>query len=210
MSVDKLGTTLSRDDQYYRPEVDVWNSICEQVDNKFPDEKNLVINMTWFGPHFKDSDWYDLLEYKEKNITYDNLFFLATVDPPYLNVAELQEVKNLVGALTVYYIGNFDSPHQFNFFAPLLYKNFKEYTEDELKFTPKNVYMTLNRKPKPHRVKLVKSIIKNRLDNCGIITLGKDETNDLYLTLNTNDPEPDLGNFGMSMVYYNLGPLDLW
>jgi len=211
MSVDRLGHSLSPNDQYQKPEIEVWNNICEQVNIQFPNDQNLVINMTWFGPQFDGSDWYEIVTYKERNIVYDNLFFLATVDPPYLNVLELQEVKNMVGALHVYYLGNFGGPHQFNLFAPLLVDNFKKYTEEELILkTPTSVYMTLNRKPKEHRVDLVKALLKRKLDKDGIITLGKDETNDLYITMNTNDSEPDIGDFGMSMVYYNLGCINKW
>jgi hypothetical protein len=211
MTITKLGTTLSLIDQYSTPENEVWDAVCKQVNNVFPNDNNLVINMTWFGPQFDNSDWYTLLNYNDNNITFDNLFFLATVDPPYLNVLELQEVKNMVSALCVYYLGNFDSPHQFNFFAPLLADNFQKYTSDELMLqSSRNMFVSYNRKPKEHRVKLVKRLIHDNLNKYGIITLGTDSTNDLLLTIDLDEPEPDIGNFGMPMVYYNLGSMEIW
>ncbi len=211
MTITKLGTTLTSIDQYSKPENEVWDSVCKQVDNAFPNNNNLVINMTWFGPQFDNSDWYTLLDYNDNNITFDNLFFLATVDPPYLNVLELQEVKNMASALCVYYLGNFDSPHQFNFFAPLIADNFQKYTSNELMLqSSRNVFVSYNRKPKEHRVKLVKHLIHDNLNKLGIITLGTDGTNDLLLTLDLDEPEPDIGNFGMPMVYYNLGSMEIW
>jgi len=213
MSVTSVGNTLSTADKYQNSEQKIWDNVYDQINLAFPCADNLLINMTWFGPQFEDSAWYTLLEFKEQNRSFDNIFFLATVDPPFLNVTELQEVKNMVNAIYVYYIGNFDSPHQFNFFAPLLAKNFKTYAEDELLLKKiKYVYVNYNRKPKTHRINFVNALLDQKLDQCGVVTIGTDETSDLYLNFegNNEDKDHDIGDYGMPMVYYDLGPSFVW
>ena len=213
MSVTSVGVTLSQSDKYSVAEQELWDGVYKQINLKFPTAENLLINMTWFGHQFEDSEWYTVLEFKNENRRFDNIFFLATVDPPYLNVNELQEVKNMVGALHVYYLGNFDSPHQFNFFAPLLSNNFKAYTGNDLLLVDINhLFVNYNRKPKPHRLALVQRFLSEKLNQCGIVTIGTDETSDLYLNFkgNSEDKDHDIGNYGMPMVYYDLGPLEVW
>ena len=213
MTTVSIGTTLREPDQYAKPEREVWNSIHKQVEEKFPNFKNLIINLTWFGPQFKNSEFYTLQEYEEKGIVFDNLFLLSTVDPPYLNVTEIQGVKNSVGALSVYLLGNFDSPYQFNFFAVQLAENFYPYTEEQLILKDiQHVFVNYNRKPKPHRVEFVTKILDQRLDKIGVVTLGTDSTSSLLLTLDDSagNIEHDIGNFGMPMVFYSLEPLNIW
>jgi len=48
MSTITLGQTPSSVDQYSKPEKEIWNNGCQQVDEAFPNNQNLVINMTWF------------------------------------------------------------------------------------------------------------------------------------------------------------------
>ena len=81
--------------------------------------------MVW--SQFNNGTWDELMDLNQQGQKFDNLFLLATVDPPYLNVVELQEIKNLTQALSVYLLGNFDSPHQFNFFAAVIDEKFKKY-----------------------------------------------------------------------------------
>lgn len=214
MTVKFIGTGLSNSDAYYIPERDCWASVTQQIEQKFPNQKNLLISMTWFGPQFNNDSWLDLLELESHQIKFDNLFFLATVDPPYLSVVELQEIKNKVQALQVFYLGNFDSQHQFNFFAPQLATNFYPYIEQDLLLEQiENIFINYNRKPKSHRVEFVKRLIANDLLSCGIVTLGKDETNDLYLSIGEQQKNYQGtidDQFGLPMDYYTVHRLDLW
>ena len=213
MSTTSIGVTLSEADYYSKPEKEIWDSVYTQIEQKFPNYENLLINMTWFGPQFKDSEWYTVIDYKEEGRQFDNIFFLATVDPPYLNVTELQEVKNMVGAIYAYYLGNFDTHYQFNFFAPLLSERFKRYTNDELKLSHlKYTFVNYNRKPKKHRLKFVKRLLHENLDQYGVVTIGTDSTSNLFLNFDDNnkDDKHDIGNCGIPMVYYDLGPSSVW
>ncbi len=152
-------------------------------------------------------------------IHFDNVFFLATVDPAYLNVTELQQVKNMVQALKVFYLGNFDSEYQFNFFAPITAKKFKKYDDNQLLLDNlKYLFVNYNRKPKQHRVEFVKKLIAQDLSSLGVITLGTDATNDLLLTIGEKDEDYlDYGNskvhwgkFGVPHDMYSLHRMDIW
>jgi hypothetical protein len=58
----------------------------------------------------------------------------------------------------------------------------------------------------------VQRFLSEKLNQCGIVTIGTDETSDLYLNFkgNSEDKDHDIGNYGMPMVYYDLGPLEVW
>ena len=219
MSVNFIGTGFPVGMEYSVEERDCWNSIKNQISETFPNEKNLLISMTWFGPQFNNSGWETILDYEINQVIYDNVFFLATVDPPYLNDTELREVKNKVKAFRVFYLGNFDSTHHFNFFAPIIAKKFKSYTDDELLLTDiKYLYVNYNRKPKTHRVEFVKKIIDNNLVDVGTVTLGIDDTNKLLLTIGEKDEDyQEWGNsrnhwglFGLPHDMYSLHRMDVW
>ena len=94
MSVNFIGTGFPVGMEYSVEERDCWNSIKNQISETFPNEKNLLISMTWFGPQFNNSGWETILDYEINQVIYDKVFILATVDPPYLNDTELREVKN--------------------------------------------------------------------------------------------------------------------
>lgn len=214
-----IGTTFPSSYTYGPEEQEVFNILTEQIDAKFPNEKNALISLTWFGPQFANfPGWNQVVECYNNQITFDNIFLVATVDPPYLSVTEIQQLKNLLKALKVFYLGNFDSPHQFNFFAAYAADKFKKYSDDELLLTHINkIYVNYNRKPREHRVLFVKKLIELNLLDCGTVTLGKDETNDLFLTLGEKDDDYiEYGNasgqqgFGLPHDLFSLHRLDIW
>ena len=219
MTVDFIGIGFPPGMEYSTEEQQCWKTIKNQIDIAFPNEKNVLISLTWFGPQFTNSGWDTVIDYEINKITYDNVFFLATVDPPYLNDTELREVKNKLQALKIFYLGNFDSPYNFNFFASVIANKFKFYTKDELLLTNlKYIYINYNRKPKLHRVNFVKRLIANDLLKLGTVTLGTDSTNDLLLTIGEKDEDYlEYGNsknhwgiFGVPHDMYSLHCMDRW
>jgi len=219
MSVEFIGITFPNGMEYSIEENDCINIIKAQIERHFSNERNALINLTWFGPQFNTSGWPFVLDCESSGITYDNIFFLATVDPPYLNDTELREVKNKLKALRVFYLGNFDSPHGFNFFAPVISKKFKKYTEDELLLTDvTHIYVSYSRKPREHRVTFVKKLIENNLLNLGVATLGVDNTNDLLLSIGEKDQDYlewgnstcHWGKYGVPHDMYSLHRMDIW
>jgi len=193
---DFIGETFPEEWLWSRYENQCVESIRLQIDRKFPKQKNLLINLTWFGPQFgyPDNAYDKFLEYQEK---VNNLFLLCTVDPLMLQKNQLDGMLERLGNPKLYSIGNFDGKYQFNFFAPVLAKHFRKYNNDEIVLRdPKWHFINYNRKPRQHRVDLVKKIIAEGLDKHGLITLGrpdrtydKDPNNDLYLTLGEKDED---------------------
>lgn len=219
MTTDFIGIHFPESMEYSLEEQVCSANILNQINLAFPNEKNLLINLTWFGPQFDNDTWDQVLHLENNKIHFDNLFFLATVDPPYLNVTELQQVKNMVQALKVFYLGNFDSEYQFNFFAPITAKKFKKYDDNQLLLDNlKYLFVNYNRKPKQHRVEFVKKLIAQDLSGLGVITLGTDTTNDLLLTIGEKDEDYlDYGNskvhwgkFGVPHDMYSLHRMDIW
>ena len=226
MSVEFLGTGFSLSADYGPEEKSLHESICKQVDARWPNEKNLVISMTWFGPQFDNDGWETLVSYENQHVMFDNVFLVATVDPPMLNVGERRQIKNMVGALRMYELGNFDGPYQFNFFSAVIKDKFTTYTKEQL--IPTNfdhIYVNYNRKPKTHRVAFVKKLMQRDLLKVGTVTLGKDEShihdqdtnNTLYLTLGEKHEDyvnvgnkPPVWGFGIPQDYYSLHRLDIW
>lgn len=218
MSLKFIGTGFPISHDYGIEERECWAIISDQIEKKFPDQKNLLISLTWFGPQFNFDGWNDLVDLKNQGEQFDNVFFLATVDPPYLNVTELQEVKNLANALCVYYLGNFDGPHQFNFFAPIIAEKFVRYPDEELLLQNlKYLYVNYNRKPKIHRVNFVQKLKNENLFHDGIVTLGKERESDLYISIGEKHEDylelgnkPDVWGFGIPQDYYSLHNMDIW
>ena len=143
-----------------------------------------------------------------------------------INVTERRQIKNLVGALYVYELGNFDSPYQFNFFAPIIGEKFTKYTDEELIPTKiKHLFVNYNRKPKQHRVDFVKKLTEQDLLKYGTVTLGKDEShlhdkdasNNIYLSIGEKHEDylalgnkPVVWGFGIPQDYYSLHRMDIW
>jgi len=222
MTVEFIGTGFPIKHDYALEERNCWSSIIRQIDQHFPDQLNLLISLTWFGPQFVDSAWYQLFEWHQQGRKFDNLFLVATVDPPYLNPQELQEVKNLAQALKVYHLGNFDNGYQFNFFAITIAPKFKKYTDDELLLEKiEHIFVNYNRKPKIHRVDFVKRLIDNDLIKYGVVTLGHAAESgpdaDLYLSIGEEHKDyielgnrPEVWSFGLPQDYYSLHRMDIW
>jgi hypothetical protein len=214
-SVTLIGTSLPSTDAYAEPERRLWSTVTRQINQHFAGQSNLLISTTWFGPQFDNfPGWQALQLLSEQNRSFDNVFLLASIDPCYLNPTELQQVKNSVNALRIFYLGNFDSAHQFNFFTVQLLENFKNYKDQEILLeNVEYLYVNYNRKPKPHRVQFVKRLLEHGLDKLGTITLGKDADNDLYLTIGEQQKDYKgslIDDFGLPMDYYSLHRLDIW
>jgi len=203
-------------------------SIRSQINLKFAHQKNLLINLTWFGPQFDypDNAYSKFLEYDKK---VDNLFVLATVDPSMLDTTQLKFIVNRLGNPCLYKLGNFDGKYQFNFFAPVMVDHFRKYSNEELFLQePRWHFINYNRKPRQHRVKFVKRLKEDGLDKYGLVTLGKpdrtydqDPDNTLFLTLGEDskdyikyghwfDPNKEDDDVGIPHDVLSLHNINYW
>jgi hypothetical protein len=207
MTTYKIGTTFGRNSQWHYDEVNLVNGVLTQINKKFPEGNNLLINTTWFGPQFDNGEYNKLTKYTD----IDRLFFLAGVDPVMINREQLDTISLKLSVAETYYIGNFDTDQQFTFIATLLPKYFQNYDENDLLLRdPKWKYITYNRKPRSHRIEFVDKLISAGLDKSGIITLGN------HYTLDEHIKDYAIGNWGMPDEYgiphdiHSLGRLDIW
>jgi hypothetical protein len=221
MSIEFLGTTFAPASQWSGDEKNLIENISNQIDKKWPNCCNLLINTTWFGPQFDNGLYQAALAYK----SVDQLFFLSSVDPVMMSMDVIQNLINKIVPTKIFYIGNFDGDYQFSFIATLLPKYFNQYENSELLLTNINhLYINYNRKPREHRINLINKLKTANLISQGVVSLGKQNNiyngNAVYpgeLTLNeTPDDYAKKGNWGMSMEFgiphdiHSLGNPEIW
>ena len=172
MSTTMIGSSFPETWAYGEYEVAIHRSLKNQIEQRWPNCENLLLDTTWWGPH-NDQQVADMVAAKQK---FRNLFITSTVDDvlnfkvyPLIDQLQSQfEIEN------VYRLGNFDSEHQFNFFAIVCLDKFKAYNTDDLILRELRwKYCAYNRKPYPHRLNFVRDLIDNDLEQHGVITLGK-------------------------------------
>ena len=207
-----LGVTFSQSSQWYETQIELISSIEEQINAQFPNDINLLINMTWFGPQFTHNNEYaKFLEY----INYqkiDNIFLLASEDPCFFNKEETNQLIIESRASHSFLLGHFDSKHNFNFHSTVLDNCFPKYTELNLLLLeqPRNIFLNYNRKPREHRTKLVNMLDSRNLTQFGMVTLGNDRN------LGETIEDYKDGNWGFADDYgiphdiSSLGKLDQW
>jgi len=138
--------------------------ITKQINTRFPRAKNLLISTQWEWMIPPDKNLNSPKYEKE----YDNVFILSTVEPVPGNRIADYEAK----AKNVYYLGNTTGRGYFSFWGYAT-KNHKPYTVDEVRPDSfKHAFLSYNRNPHEHRLKLVNQILHNGLEKQGIVTLG--------------------------------------
>lgn len=223
MSVEFIGTTFPPSSQWHQHEVDLCSNIVQQVDHAWPNCANLIINTTWFGPQFDNTQYADfLLLVKQKQ--FDQLFIIAAVDPVCLTTVQLDELASQAGATKTYLLGNFDSEFQFNFISTMMPLYFRQYALDDLKMSrPGHLYINYNRKPRAHRIDLVEKLKHHNLLSLGVVSLGRNDPlyshrdqSDYRLLGERPDDYAGTGNWGMSMEFgiphdiHSLGNMQTW
>jgi hypothetical protein len=175
-----IGEQFSLKDPWGRQDHAIVDSVQAQVDQKFNGHKNLIITTTWFGEQFQSLAWNQVQALIKQEEKFENLFWLAPVDPLCMLPEDFQKIEKALGVGNSYYIGtSINNEYEFNTGAIACLEDFPAYPLEDLYPTEfKYVYLCYNRKPKLHRVNLVNLLLDNRLEDRGVITLG--ETVDTY------------------------------
>lgn len=224
-----VGEFFSRAEPFGIQEHNIFNSIKTQIENKFPNCNNLIINATWLGPQFDNKSWPQIQTLIHDNKKFDNLFWTGLIDPITILPSQLKEIEQALCSNKVFYIGvSFDEgPHSFNTSAIVCQEEFPAYTENELKLTNlKFLFLNYNRKPKPHRIMFVEKLHTNSLEKYGLISLGKPEAHydvtqgldtDKYYIINDQADATNNGRFplvttfgGAPADFCSLGDLTVW
>ena len=224
--VTVIGTTFPKSWQYGPEEIEIFESTQRQIELKFPDQKSLLINTTWFGPQFKNGEWDRVEQLIADGKTFDNLFLLSVIDPLYLSDENIQYVESRLHTRVTYKIGMFDrSEYEWNFHAVVGAKHCPDYLESDIVLnSPEHVFLLYQRKPRRHRVELTTLLIEQGFDQRGIITLGSNKNSsydwseglipsimtieDLPSNYKHNGRHDDFGGVPNDLV--TLGRLDIW
>jgi hypothetical protein len=229
MTTQFVGTKFLITDPWGPQEHWIVDSVRQQVDKKFPTEKNLVVSLTWFGPQFNNIGWQTLQKLVEEQEPVENLIWIAAVDPLCFSLDDMHTVEQKLNPRRVFCVGPaFESLHEFNTGAVTCWQEFPKYTQDQVELTDiKYTYLCYNRKPKPHRIRLVDQIFENQLETFGVITLGADDVDyditegmESLRVLTIDDDPQDYTKNGKYNLHSNfggvpydllsLGRLDIW
>jgi hypothetical protein len=223
-----IGEFFNKIESFGEQEHSIFNSVKRQIENKFPNSNNLIINTTWLGPQFNNQSWPCIQALIDNNQKFDNLFWTGIVDPIAILPGQLKEIEQLLCLKEVFYIGvSFEGPYSFNTHSIVCQEEFPKYTDDDLKLRDlKFLYLNYNRKPKPFRIMLVEKLHKHSLDKYGIVSLGKPELNydvsqglstDKYYTIHDKSDPTNNGRFpavrtfgGVPADFCSLGDLSTW
>ena len=170
--LEQVGKHFPEHWQYGPEEIHIFNSTAQQVSKHFPNDRNLVINTTWFGSQFDNGEWERALSFGDD---FDNLFLLSVINPLYLTDKDLDILVEKYCVKNVYYVGMFeDSKYEWNFHALIGKDVMPNYTEEQVLMNtePEYVYMLYQRKPKYHRIEITDILRQRGLLDSGIVTLG--------------------------------------
>ena len=168
---------------YGEYEQNILHKVQQQIDQRFPDQRNFLLNTTWRPHPSQDTEVQDLMNSGEQ---IDNLFVVSTVDyflPHHQPL--IKEIIEHMGVKRTYCLGNFDTPNPtwtpantttiyFNLFAVVCRDHFEKYNIEDLILTdPKYLFMSYNRKPYEHRIEFVEKLIEHKVKEFGVVTLGR-------------------------------------
>ena len=216
--ITEIGVKFPLTEQFGRQEHSIFNNIKNQINTKFPDSDNLIINLTWFGPQFNNTQWEKVQQLITANKTFDRLFWVCIVDPVTILPDQFLEVEQKLKVKEKYYIGTaFTGEYSFNTHAIVCHEDFPKYTDQDVALQNiQSLYINYNRKPKDHRIKMVEALHEHKLEKYGIITLGKNHTS-LHLSIDDSTDYTHKGKFsthkdifGVPYDLCSLGRLDLW
>jgi len=227
-----IGTRFPRLAPWGRQEHFILDAVMQQINQRWPQDNNLVINTTWMGPTFDNGLWTEVQDLPRQGQTFDRVFWVAPVDPVFFDLKEIDRINTNLGITETYRVGISlgDGPGEFNTGSIACLDEFQHYDQQDIVLTQvKYVYMCLNRKPKPHRIHMVESLYQAGLADLGFMSLGaNDQDYDVSEGVKTDiyiNPEPgvdyshngfykleghNLGFGGVPVDLSTLGPLHNW
>jgi hypothetical protein len=229
--ITEIGVHFPKNEQFGQQEYHIHDNIKQQIAKKFPHGDNLIVNLNWFGPHFPNNPgWNTVHQFIATGREFDRIFWFCIIDPLTITKDQIQDFEKKLYSKENYYVGPaFQSPHTFHTHSIFFIEEAPDYTEDDVILCDiKHLYISYNRKPKPHRISLVEKIYQAGLEKHGVISLGKHDVpydvsegviTDLYLRLENDFPEdytkegvfPLVTNFGgVPYDCTSLGRLDIW
>lgn len=164
----------------------------------------VVINSVWYTGDYHQQVLAELRELKPTHI-----FVVALLDPPNIQLGWFDEFN-----CEVLGIGYYPGAGYIDYFA-LFADHFYQPVDQELLLTTDKVdtaYMCLNRKPHPHRLRLVKGLENANLLDSGFVSLGGDHPRFLDEDSEGQEIAPNGGRsqYGISNDIASLGNINNW
>lgn len=199
-------------------------NIANQVDLKFPNEVNLVVDATWI--HFQ-KPFDDLQQIYLENPKIDNFFLIGTADiiqPLGINYPSNPDLKLFqIGSISDDYF----QPYRLEWGIWSSVKLFQNYTDQDIRllYSPNiKPYICYQNKPHEHRQLLTYKLQQENLLDKGIVTLNKNEDQDFiypgltrlsvpeFISRNYYlDSKSELTNpIDQKQIPYSLGELSYW
>ena len=135
MTTDYIGTNFAANSQWHIDELELIGLVRRQIRQHFTTGRNLLINLTWFGPQFDNGQWTKFDALVQQNQQYDRLFVMAAADPSFLSLDQINGMAHSIGASELYHLGHFDSEWNFNFHSLVIPRYFQKYHNKELAMT---------------------------------------------------------------------------
>jgi hypothetical protein len=221
--VISIGTTFPAAWQYGPEEIEIFRSTVKQVEQRFPNAQNLVINTTWFGPQFDNAEWQKL---QQVNGSIDNLFLLSVIDPLYWDENSIVQTQQRLQVQNTYRIGMFaDGKYEWNFHAFATDKLAPKYNSVDVELiSPDWAFLLYQRKPRPHRIEITNLLLERNLNTRGIITLGSNKNSSYDWSEGQTGPVLTIEDYpsnykhngrhddfdGVPNDLVSLGRLDIW
>lgn len=183
-----------------RKERNLYHDIINQIDVRWPQNKNLVINGTWLNWDFQfDCD--ALL----KSYQPDQVFICSMGDPWEMD----QWAQNKFPQSKLFFLGNMDSQYHFNFWSFHFLEQAPIYSENEIWLSDlAKLYLCYQNKPHEHRQIFTHELFQKNLLDFGHVTLQGPTSDFKYpsLVIRSDPDSPNGGHF----EDIGLGNLDIW
>ena len=227
MSIEFIGKKFQIDSPWGRQEHYILKKLRHQYDAFYPDQKQLIISLTWYFSFTHD----EVEKLIEMNKTYDRIIWCSVSDPIPAGVPYYEISKRLGATDVLFYGSGFDIGVNTGVIACYDEFDLENYSEDQVILKQiENVYINYNRKPRPHRIRMVEGLIAAGLEQHGVITIGAADVDyditegiehNLVLTIEGDTPEDYLKckngdlpidtNFGrVPYDILSLGKMNIW
>lgn len=183
-----------------RFERQLFHQIANQIDEKFDQQKNLLINGTWLNWDFQNTLEDLLTHYQPANV------FIASMADPWFRHMD-QWAYNKFPQSQIYFFGNVDNFLHFNMWSIYCHQQFPAYDDKMLALSPAAGKLFLCHQNKKNRYR---DAITKEITECGLLDIG-------YLTywhkrigpLDLDDDEKDALT-KLNLYPDSLGSLAVW
>jgi hypothetical protein len=144
------------------------NCLAQEISLTSKHKHNIIVNITWF--EFTKETVFGWIE-EFSNVSDTKLWLCGSIDSAYwIKSQEFYQLAKDKG-YEISIVG-FSDEHWYSWFPSWLFKH-NSNVEFTLNENPKYLFLSYNRKPREHRINLIKTLIDSNLSDRGYITFEK-------------------------------------